>query len=563
MPPPAEILEAVPGFDLRSGISAGANLSFSRQGFSSTGARPVKAIQPLDDDCNTLVYGQGGRFWFAINNDNATATTTTTTTKKRCGPSRKAAAGTAGGGGDGEGGTRKRGGGGGGGGNGGGGGGAVFESLPVHSGSIMDFRVNSLSRDIVSGCDHGHVHVVNFSSDMLGVPTMKVSKYVAQPLSSVRWGLDKPYVASWTSSRGLLQMLDIRDNRVLSSIQVEGALPVHTHEYLSDVVLAVACGSGCVQLFDVRKMEAFVTLQDPVAGSIHQIVPSVSGDNSAGSSGVSDWATFGITGVSRYTMGASSSSSSSSSNNPAGAAVGVSPDESVLARVAAGLSYAAGCRTGDLKLSAKLDMNAGLFLVPSPSGCSQHRHQEQRLCGITLDSRVIAFTSVSASSTNCGRGGIGSGGNGNGSGSNGNGSGSGNSKSKSSRSKTSANGGAETTLLKDANRGHDVDAAAAGSSSSPPPPPSSRPPSSVAPAHGSKVAGGGGVPRGNGSGSGSGGGCSGGRGSSGRAAEHGAGGVNGAGSGGGGGNSCGREVSKNNNVGVNGHDRKKGGRKRR
>lgn len=34
----------------------------------------------------------------------------------------------------------------------------------------------------------------------------KVSKYVGQPLSSVRWGLGAPYVASWTSSRGLLQV---------------------------------------------------------------------------------------------------------------------------------------------------------------------------------------------------------------------------------------------------------------------------------------------------------------------------------------------------------------------
>lgn len=31
-----------------------------------------------------------------------------------------------------------------------------------------------LCRDIVSGCDHGHVHVLNFAPDMLGVPSMKV-----------------------------------------------------------------------------------------------------------------------------------------------------------------------------------------------------------------------------------------------------------------------------------------------------------------------------------------------------------------------------------------------------
>ncbi|CAN0072734.1 unnamed protein product, partial [Hapterophycus canaliculatus] len=101
--------------------------------------------------------------------------------------------------------------------------------------------------------------------------TNKVSKYVAQPLSSVRWSLGEPYVASWTSSRGLLQMLDTRDKRMASSIQMEGSLPVHTHEHLSDVVVAVGCGVGCVQLFDVRKMEAFVTLQDPVGGSIQQV----------------------------------------------------------------------------------------------------------------------------------------------------------------------------------------------------------------------------------------------------------------------------------------------------
>lgn len=38
-----------------------------------------------------------------------------------------------------------------------------------------------------------------------------------------------------------------------------------------DVIVAVGCGVGCVQLFDVRMMDSFVTLQDPVAGSIHQV----------------------------------------------------------------------------------------------------------------------------------------------------------------------------------------------------------------------------------------------------------------------------------------------------
>ena len=34
-------------------------------------------------------------------------------------------------------------------------------------------------RDIVSGCDDGHVHVVNFPPDMAGVPTMKVRVWAA------------------------------------------------------------------------------------------------------------------------------------------------------------------------------------------------------------------------------------------------------------------------------------------------------------------------------------------------------------------------------------------------
>lgn len=34
-----------------------------------------------------------------------------------------------------------------------------------------------LCRDIVSGCDHGHVHVLSFSPDMVGVPSMKVRTY--------------------------------------------------------------------------------------------------------------------------------------------------------------------------------------------------------------------------------------------------------------------------------------------------------------------------------------------------------------------------------------------------
>ncbi|CAM9439516.1 unnamed protein product, partial [Scytosiphon promiscuus] len=262
----------------------------------------------------------------------------------------------------------------------GGGGGTVFESLPIHSGTVMDFRVNPVSRDIVSGCDHGHVHVLNFPPDMAGVPTMKVSKYVAQPLSSVRWGLGEPLVASWTSSRGLLQMLDTRDNRMVSSIQVEGSLPVHTHEYLSDVVVAVGCGVGCVQLFDVRKMEAFVTLQDPVAGSIQQILRFASDDSpdrASSPNSLRDWVTFGTGGVSRYTVAGS----------VGGGTEGVSPGEGLLARVANGIAYAGGCRsTSDMALAAGLDTNAGLFLAPS-----RPHQRKQQLCGITLDSRIVTF----------------------------------------------------------------------------------------------------------------------------------------------------------------------------
>lgn len=40
---------------------------------------------------------------------------------------------------------------------------------------------------------------------------------------------------------------------------------------LADVLLAVGCAEGCVRLFDVRMMSAFVTLQDPVAGNIQQV----------------------------------------------------------------------------------------------------------------------------------------------------------------------------------------------------------------------------------------------------------------------------------------------------
>ncbi|CAM9632180.1 unnamed protein product [Ectocarpus fasciculatus] len=363
------------GADPSGGDGAGSGAAGGRvRSWCSTGTRPVRAIQALDDECATLVYAKGGLFCFATappDTSDASPTTTTPTAPGSGSPRVRAlaaaAAAVAAAGGGGSSGAAREGGGGCGGGNGGGGGGgggAVFDSLPVHSGSVVDFRVNPVSRDIVSGCDHGHVHVLNFPWDMAGVPTMKVSKYVAQPLSSVRWGMGEPYVASWTSSRGLLQMLDTRDYRVVTSIQVEGSLPVHTHEYLSDVVLAVGCGVGCVQLFDIRKMATFVTLQDPVAGSVHQqIVPSVSGGCSTGAASacVGDWVAFGTAGLSRYTVG-------SRGNGGAGAAVGVSPDENVLSRVAGELSLTAGCRTSDLSLPAGLDVNAGLFLAPTTSG---------------------------------------------------------------------------------------------------------------------------------------------------------------------------------------------------
>lgn len=39
----------------------------------------------------------------------------------------------------------------------------------------------------------------------------------------------------------------------------------------TEVVVAVGCESGQVQLFDVRKMSAFLTLQDPIVGNIKQV----------------------------------------------------------------------------------------------------------------------------------------------------------------------------------------------------------------------------------------------------------------------------------------------------
>eukprot|EP00903_Cladosiphon_okamuranus_P011110 g10486.t1 len=352
----------------------------------SVGTRPVRAIQGLDDACATIIYAQGGLFHFATGPREGDSMSAANPLASGGPPGAAGAAGGAN-----EGGSAS-GVGGGGGGGGDGGGAAVFESLPVHSGSIVDFQVNPLSRDIVSGCEHGHVHVLNFPPDMVGVPSMKVSKYVGQPLSSARWGLGAPYVASWTSSRGLLQMLDTRSDKVFSSTQVEGQIPIHTHEHLSDVILAVGCGVGCVQLFDVRQMSSFVTVEDPVAGSVHQILPSVGGE--ASPSGVGDWVAFGTAGVSRYKVGGDS-------NGTAGAGAGGSPDDGVLARVAAGVSYAAGCRTVDLDLSAGLDSNAGLFLTPSHPG-TPNLQQQQQLCGITLDFRIAVFSSPSSSSSNSG-----------------------------------------------------------------------------------------------------------------------------------------------------------------
>lgn len=66
-------------------------------------------IQALDDDCSTLVYAQDELFHFAT-------------------------AGGSSGGDDGRGSV------------GGGGSGYVSESLPVHTGSVADFRVNPFSR---------------------------------------------------------------------------------------------------------------------------------------------------------------------------------------------------------------------------------------------------------------------------------------------------------------------------------------------------------------------------------------------------------------------------------
>lgn len=46
----------------------------------------------------------------------------------------------------------------------------------------------------------------------------------------------------------------------------------------TDVVLAVGCEAGIVQLFDVRNMSAFLKVQDPVAGNIQQVFFFVNGD---------------------------------------------------------------------------------------------------------------------------------------------------------------------------------------------------------------------------------------------------------------------------------------------
>ncbi|CAM9963756.1 unnamed protein product [Ectocarpus sp. 13 AM-2016] len=147
-------------------------------------------------------------------------------------------------------------------------------------------------------------------------------------------------------------------------------------------------------------MATFVTLQDPVAGRVHQqIVPSLSGNCStaASSACIGDWVAFGTAGLSRYSVG-------SRGNGGAGAAVGASQDENVLSRIASELSYAAGCRTSDLNLPAGLDVNAGLFLAPTTSGGDgggggSGGSPPGQLCGITLDSRIVTFRCSSQSSS--------------------------------------------------------------------------------------------------------------------------------------------------------------------
>ncbi|CAM9208498.1 unnamed protein product [Ascophyllum nodosum] len=238
------------------------------------------------------------------------------------------------------------------------------------------------TRDIVSGGVDGHVHILNFPPDMAGVPTMKVSKYVGMPVTSARWGAGQPYVASWTTPAGFLQMLDTRDYRLVCGLRVEDPQGVLTHEYISDVVLAVGCESGGVQLFDVRNMSTFLRLHDPVAGGIQQILPFAS-DPSSQSSGVGDWVAFGTGGVSWYGL------NGSSNGNFPGAAAGGSMNGDVMARLTSGLSYRAGCRSSDLNLTADLDVDAGLFLAPAQAGRTVG-HGKQ-LCGFTLDARIVTF----------------------------------------------------------------------------------------------------------------------------------------------------------------------------
>lgn len=86
------------------------------------------------------MYAKGGLFCFATaprGGEDATASMEAASPRARV--TAAAAVAVRGGGGSGLGGVGV-------GGGGGGGGGTVFESLPIHSGTVMDFRVNPVSR---------------------------------------------------------------------------------------------------------------------------------------------------------------------------------------------------------------------------------------------------------------------------------------------------------------------------------------------------------------------------------------------------------------------------------
>uniref|UniRef100_A0A7S3USF8 Uncharacterized protein n=1 Tax=Heterosigma akashiwo TaxID=2829 RepID=A0A7S3USF8_HETAK len=135
-----------------------------------------------------------------------------------------------------------------------------FGNSKMHIEDIREISIHKDNQYVISGGYDGHVHIQSFGgSHSSKILPVIASKNIGDSVSSVLWHTNRPYLASWTTDPGMLQLWDYRSDEVALSFHAHET-ELYCHEPIKSNYVLLGYGSGNMQVLDIRNLTRCVTL---------------------------------------------------------------------------------------------------------------------------------------------------------------------------------------------------------------------------------------------------------------------------------------------------------------